>query len=490
MEMNSIPSSLSLPFLTSAIVLESSRDLRWEVAAIAVGAVLLSFGLAGTALFIFQPKIRDRSLIWFSVFALLYAIRLIYRQTLFQSLMPVPREFWNYWDYVVDNFIAVPMTLFLLEIVHARWKPALRWLLGFQIVFATARLGSQVFKIEQHPMETTYRIVIAAYRALLLLYPFLIGQRGERLSREVKAVYAGLAVFAVFVFHTSLVDLGLIPGRNIEPLGIVALVCCLGYVAALRTYSNEQRLLSIQRELEVARQIQSSILPKEVPRLAGLEIAATYVPMSAVAGDFYDFIVVDDRRLGILVADVTGHGVPAALIASMLKGALAAQSVHAADPGEMLRGLNHALCGKFEAHFVSACYLYADIRKRTLRYAAGGHPPLLFGSPGSGRKAVFREIQSNGLLLGVSEDATYSTVELPVGAGDRCVLYTDGVVEAQNAAQEEFGSSRLLRLLEDRSNLGVAAQVAELLNELDRWCGAPNSRAHEDDITVIALAFE
>src|SRR2546429_443662 len=102
-------------------------------------------------------------------------------------------------------------------------------------------------------------------------------------------------------------------------LGFLILIAALPYVAASRSNLNEQRLLPLKKELEIARQIQSSILPREVPRIPGLDIAAQYVPMTAVAGDFYDFLVVDDRRVGILVADVTGHGVPAALIASMLK---------------------------------------------------------------------------------------------------------------------------------------------------------------------------
>ena len=93
-----------------------------------------------------------------------------------------------------------------------------------------------------------------------------------------------------------------------------------------------ERLLAINKELEIARKIQSSILPQKVPTFRGLEIVARYLPMSAVPGDFYDFLCIDERRVGILVADVTGHGVPAALIASMLKVAFAGQAAHAHDP--------------------------------------------------------------------------------------------------------------------------------------------------------------
>ena len=138
-----------------------------------------------------------------------------------------------------------------------------------------------------------------------------------------------------------------------------------------------QQLLTIQKELETARQIQMSILPSSIPKMEGLDIAARYIPMTSVAGDFYDFIVVDEKHLGILVADVSGHGMPSALIASMLKIALAAQTAHAADPAQVLLGLNQTLCGKFQHHFVTAAYLFVDMLKGTLTYAGAGHPPLL-----------------------------------------------------------------------------------------------------------------
>src|SRR5947209_4168447 len=116
------------------------------------------------------------------------------------------------------------------------------------------------------------------------------------------------------------------------------------------------QLLELNNELDMARQIQLSILPHTVPQLPGLEIVARFRPMTAVAGDFYDFVQIDDKHLGILIADVSGHGLSSALIASMLQVALTAQVVHASEPAKVLSGLNHALCGKFTQHFVTAAY--------------------------------------------------------------------------------------------------------------------------------------
>ncbi len=209
-----------------------------------------------------------------------------------------------------------------------------------------------------------------------------------------------------------------------------------------------QQLLTIQKELETARQIQLSILPSEIPKIEGLDIAARYIPMTSVAGDFYDFIVVDEKHIGILVADVSGHGMPAALIASMLKIALSGQTAHAADPAQVLWGLNQALCGKFQVHFVTAAYIYIDMEKRTLTYAGAGHPPLLL----SGGSEGVRSVEENGLFLGKFSFATYTSVELPLKAGDRVLLYTDGIPETANPEGIEFGAECFKQFLEtDRS---------------------------------------
>ncbi len=243
-----------------------------------------------------------------------------------------------------------------------------------------------------------------------------------------------------------------------------------------------KQLLTIQKELETARQIQLSILPSEIPKIEGLDIAARYIPMTAVAGDFYDFIVVDEKHIGILVADVSGHGMPAALIASMLKIALSAQGAHAADPAQVLLGLNQALCGKFQHHYVTAAYLFVDMQKRTMTYAGAGHPPLLLRD-GKG----VREVAENGLFLGRFPFATYSSVELPLMAGDRALLYTDGIPEATNPAGVEFGDRCLKQFLAAEQSTSADQLAGQLLEELSRWSARDSGEDLDDDITMVAI---
>lgn len=248
-----------------------------------------------------------------------------------------------------------------------------------------------------------------------------------------------------------------------------------------------RQLLDINNELEMAREIQLSILPHEIPKIGGLAIAARYIPMSLVAGDFYDFVIVDEKRLGILVADVSGHGLPAALIASMLKVALAAQSPHAFDPGRVLSGLNQTLCGNFRNHFVTAAYAFVDTEKNSIKYAGAGHPPLLLWRESS---MGITEVLENGLLLGLFPDAPYSVAEVYVEPGDKLVLYTDGILETRSPSKEEFGTDLFKVFLESKHNLKADEFADSLLDELTAWSENRKGDGQEDDITLLVIDFQ
>jgi sigma-B regulation protein RsbU (phosphoserine phosphatase) len=248
-----------------------------------------------------------------------------------------------------------------------------------------------------------------------------------------------------------------------------------------------RQLLSINNELEMAREVQLSILPHEIPQIRGLEIAARYLPMSSVAGDFYDFIIVDETHVGILVADVSGHGLPAALIASMLKAALSAQSAHACDPARVLAGLNQSLCGKFRRHFATGAYVFVNMEKKFLSYAAAGHPPLLLWQTSTG---IAAEVLENGLPLGLFSAATYSAVEIPLEPNDKVILYTDGIPETTSPSDQEFGVDLLKGFLESNHTLGADVFADLLLDELSGWSEHPKGQGQRDDITLLVIDFQ
>ena len=236
----------------------------------------------------------------------------------------------------------------------------------------------------------------------------------------------------------------------------------------------DQQLNEIKNELGVARRIQLSILPKEFPTHALFRVAARYAPMTSVAGDFYDYIVADGQQAGLLIANVSGHGVPAALIASMVKLAAASQRILADDPSRFLLGMNAALLGNTQEQFVTAAYVYLNSESREFRYSAAGHPPMLLLRDGQ-----VLEIEENGLMLAVFAFASYSNVLHRLERGDRLLLYMDGIVEASNASGDFFGHDGLCGLLKTTGGLSSSEAADSFMSSVRQW-----SAKQEDDLTV------
>jgi sigma-B regulation protein RsbU (phosphoserine phosphatase) len=472
-----------------AVMSFSLAELRSQMTMIVVGLILLVVGIGAVTLFFFRRKSRDLTLIYFSLFATLYAVRLLLHMSVIYSLAGVSDSFRGHIFLWITSVLLIPFLLFLRQVQGPQIKTLVKVGVIAQAIFAAVAITADLFGVgEKLAYAFNNCLVLAVVGGLMANFLFFRFRGGGKAwTRELRVLTTGLLVFGAFVLHGNLVSLGLLPGPDAEALGFLFFVGCLGYISVRRTFANEERLLAIGKELEIAGQIQSSILPREVPRIAGFDIAARYLPMSAVAGDFYDFLVVDETHIGILIADVTGHGVPAALIASMLKVAFVAQSPHADDPARVLTGLNRALCGKFEDHFVTGAYVFVDTEKSVMRYAGAGHPPLMLASRSP---AGVRVIEENGVMLGLFPDAAYSATEIPLRPGDRCLLYTDGVVEAMNATREEFGKARLEQFLAKHPDLPADRFATALLDEISRWTGPSSGRRQEDDITLVVLDIQ
>jgi hypothetical protein len=478
--------SQGFPHASFAVAIPVSIvDWRWAVFSVAIGTILLTIGLLAVGIFLFRKKATDRTLLYFGVFVTLYAVRVFMREQPLLSVFDFPSAVAGHIERIITATIALPTMFLFLEVVQTRWRRVIFWTLAVQSVFAFFAILFDFLGIARRQVDITNGLLLLVTWILLTLFLFFLRPAG-RLPHELHVVAAGFVVLTLFVLHANLVGLAVIPGRNLEPIGFLFFVCTLGYLVAHRIFTREESLLAIQKELEIAERIQTSILPRGVPRLSGIEIAARYLPMSAVAGDFYDFLVLDGNQLGILIADVTGHGVPAALIASMLKVAFASQISNAQEPARVIAGLNHALCGKFEDHFVTAAYLYVDLDKKIIRYAGAGHPPLLFRNHSNGGAQA---IEQNGLFLGMFPEAEYSSIEIPLRAGDRCLLYTDGLPESKSTTGEEFGIVRCTKFLESNPRLNPTALADELLAEIARWSARATGASQEDDMTLVVLDF-
>ena len=291
----------------------------------------------------------------------------------------------------------------------------------------------------------------------------------------------GTFAFVVEALYANVArPLGLEPSPILDHIGFVVLLFSLAYTALELVFANERRLLAVDNELEIARKIQTAILPSGVPPTRNLRISATYRPMSAVAGDFYAFVPLDEDRVGILVADVAGHGVPAALIASMLKVAIQAVASAPHDPGAVLMGLNRVLFGQAPGQLISAAYLWFDTTNRTARYSAAGHPPLIRWTEGQ-----LERIESNGFLLGMVQECAYPVVTVDIRSGERFFLYTDGIVDVENSRGEFFGDSKLEEVVRHKQSLSSEELSQELLSQIDHWRGVATPQ--QDDMTLVVV---
>lgn len=447
--------------------------LLGDAARFVVAIVSIAIGLASILAQGLRWKSPDRVRLWFGLLALLYGYRALLMTQSVRLFLPDPDI--RFQTALVTFTIGIPAILFGWALVGKKHNSVTKSLIAFNCLMATTFLGFHSSREIVAVLFIVNNILVITFTAAMIVYLYVVL---PGTVPELKTLRAVLLVWGSFVIYNNVRGLLPIGGEDFEFIGFAIFLCSLSYLVARRSMYTEEALAAIHNELEIARRIQASILPEEMPKLNGLRVAAWYVPMSQVAGDFYDFLVVDERRVGVLIADVSGHGVPAALVASMVKVAIAAQVDHADDPAKVMAGLNAVLAGKLQGQFVTAAYLFLDLNYGIGRYTAAGHPPLLHYR--SADNAV-HDVVENGLILGFVPSATYQAKTLLVNRGDRFLLYTDGVVEAAQEG-EEFGEARV------KGVLAQAHSAEEICQSISREVNAWTQGVASDDITIVAVA--
>jgi phosphoserine phosphatase RsbU/P len=448
-----------------------SSDLRAALPYLLLGTVVLVAGLATMAFS--ALKVKDTALMSFGSFAGLYGARLLIVNRIFRAAFEVPPNVSEWCEAVISYTILVPGALFFRVLIGNEWMNSATWVLRTTIVFApVAIVWAAIAGNPWAPNRVNNVIVIT----ITLLGAGFVVHRFHRRGRK-----SLILCFLLFVVTVVIANLQFDNGSfDPEPLGFLVLLVALGSLAAGRALERERRLKSVEYELEAARRIQNSILPRSAPSIPGLVVTARYEPMTEVAGDFYDFIVVDERRLTILVADVSGHGVPAALVASMLKVVFGAQNECATDPAEVLSRINAALHGTLDRQFVTAACAHIDLGESTVHYSGAGHPPSLLWKSGTGELV---ELSENGLLLGPFRNATYKNVRHSVEAGDLVLLYTDGLVEGTSIDGQPIGDEGLRSFVRANGNQKPTVFV-------DRLLQTALVGVRQDDITLVLAKLE
>jgi len=356
----------------------------------------------------------------------------------------------------------------------------------------------------------------------ILVYSIVAGSVTLAAMRQLTPIFARLPVFYHWVVYLCLLFLVALAGSTVAVVAImlvfripftefaaewwssgrlgtlvITLVGILYHLYGQSRSALEQRNLELQRtvdvaqthseqqgqELEKARDIQEGLLPKKIPQVKGLEVAGAWQPARVVGGDYYDVLKFSDRKLGICIGDVVGKGITAALLMANLQASFRAFAEEGVSPG--------ALCGKLhgvisnnvaQEKFVTFCYCTIDATEHKLTYASAGHcPPLLLRA--SGEVIALKE---GGTPLGIPPGSDYANTEVQLETGDRLILYTDGLTEAMNAEEQEFGEPRLVEL--GKRNAGLSA--TELLEVIRKEVSAYSGGSFQDDFTLVVVAVK
>ncbi|MBI4583816.1 MAG: SpoIIE family protein phosphatase [Planctomycetes bacterium] len=242
-----------------------------------------------------------------------------------------------------------------------------------------------------------------------------------------------------------------------------------------------------EHELALATRIQQSLLPRGLPQPAGFDLAAFSRPAREVGGDYYDFIPIDEEHLGIVIADVSGKGIPGSMIMTMTRSLLRMAARHSLSPVETLRQVHEELAPDLSPGlFVSLLYLVIDVPRRKVQLARAGHnSPLLF----TGRHGKIHTLNPKGLALGLNPGKPLLESDLEMQAvalhpGDILVLYTDGITEEQNPSGQEYGLERLARAVVEHHRLGAQGMVEAVLADLELHC---QGGEQVDDRTLVVV---
>jgi serine phosphatase RsbU (regulator of sigma subunit) len=238
---------------------------------------------------------------------------------------------------------------------------------------------------------------------------------------------------------------------------------------------------AIEKENIMALQTQQSLLPQKDPEICGYSILSIWQPAKVVSGDSYDFVHLNDNRLGISLADTCGHGYPAALLMSNLQASFRIIADNHQSPERVCSNLNKIITSyEIGNKFISFFYGILDTKNRMFIYSNAGHPPpIVLRSSGD-----IHYLSRGGLLFGVNSEASYELDKVYLGKGDRIFLFTDGIIETRNSAEEEFGEGRMIELLKKCSNLPVNDFRKRVLETINKF-GNGNIA---DDITLLVVS--
>ncbi len=262
----------------------------------------------------------------------------------------------------------------------------------------------------------------------------------------------------------------------------------LARVRSLISLKNSVRfhneLTVIKRDIQIAHEIMQSILFKDLPEIEGVTMAVRYLPMKKMGGDFYDIQLLENRKLSALIADVSGHGIPAAFICSMLRVVYSFFIDRAREPADIMSLINSSMYNFIGGQFITACFAFIDLDEMKLHQSSAGHWPLVILRRETGEIVQNRV---NYMPIGWEPLEDYRTSVLDLEKGDRIILFTDGIIEARDREGRMFTEKRLHSLIRDTGDLDTGELADRILYTVKGWTGIDREESHDDDVTLIVI---
>ena len=439
-------------------------------------------------------SLKDRSYLYYILYIASFLLfQVSYTGFGFESLWPS----WPWWNVRANIFFVFLSLFWALKFFSSYLMtrvntPVIHHF--FTALMAVTVLGGFLtFILDRTSATVVSNVVPLAGAVLALTAGTACLVRGYRPARYYMIAWA-LLLTGVVLF--VLKNINVLPGNLVTIYGIQfgsaleVVFFSLGLADRINIMNTDREkardeLVSIHRELDIARQIQSSLLPTGMPSIPCVSMASHFQPAHSVGGDYYDFYRLGEQRLGIMLADASGHGLPAALLAPVVKVAFSQEAAGTENPGEVMEGLNRSLVGKLGRQFITASYTIIDMEHMSGVNSCAGHPPLLLQGRTNG---TMRVINPRGTVLGAFKNRVFPSETFPITDEDRLVFYTDGITEVRSPRGELWGDDRFREFLSAHSPEKPERLISLLLTTLSAWRG--HEGAFEDDLTIIILDID
>lgn len=499
------------PALILPIIFDQISELRGDLINIVIGAFLLALGCASITLSALRQHLYARALRYGGIAWSLYGLRLIGNARLTHLSLDLPSTFWNYLDAITTYIIMLPAILFAEQFLGPGWRSSIRRMWQIQLVYAAAAIVIDSLNGPYMAMGPNSFFVILSMTVITANGALVVSQQGRPIGRDVRIVLAGALFFVLMVLNTNLITYHLVPWElSLEALGMLVFVICLGFAIVHRYFAKEHELITITyelrestlrtqaaeaqaraieaenrrraQELEEARQLQLSMLPRSAPQLEHLKIAAYMKPATEIGGDYYDFHLAADGTLTVAVGDATGHGLKAGTVVTATKSlfeALAQQP----DITSIFRQASHAL-KRMNLRSLFMALAIVKIRDHRLAVSSAGMPSILIYR--AANRSV-EEIAIRGVPLGSIMNYPYRQEETTISPGDVVVLMSDGLPERFNEEGEILGYTRSGEILKEVAEQSPEEIIDHFVRAGETWA---DGRPQDDDVTFVVLKHQ